>query len=93
MHMLNASTLTHGLNDSPIGIRAWLLQRWQKWSDKNAGLDAVSYREFVLTQAVAEPPAGCAFLLGDVHSPGRFGHFENPEALAGDVRETLRKLR
>lgn len=157
VHMLDASTLTHGLNDSPIGMLAWLLQRWKKWSDKNADFDAVFSRDFVLTQAtvfwvtqsigtsirmyrntvrhpwtpshdrrpVVEPPAGFTFLLGDVYPPGvrtveeriaafvhgpsydsfnvvnvnahpkggHFGHFENPEAFVGDVRETFRKLR
>lgn len=37
VYMLDASTLTHGPNDSPIGMLAWLLQRWKKWSDKNNG--------------------------------------------------------
>jgi hypothetical protein len=27
VHMLDAQTLTHGLNDSPAGMLAWLLQR------------------------------------------------------------------
>ncbi|WP_329190840.1 epoxide hydrolase [Actinacidiphila glaucinigra] len=51
VHMLDASTLSHGLNDSPIGMLAWLLQRWKKWSDKNADFDSVFTRDFVLTQA------------------------------------------
>ncbi|CAL9353625.1 epoxide hydrolase family protein [Streptomyces sp. enrichment culture] len=51
VHMLDASTLSHGLNDSPIGMLAWLLQRWKKWSDKNNDFDAVFSRDFVLTQA------------------------------------------
>ena len=51
VHMLDASTLTHGLNDSPIGMLAWLLQRWKKWSDKNGDVDAVFSRDFILTQA------------------------------------------
>ncbi|WP_329310038.1 epoxide hydrolase family protein [Streptomyces sp. NBC_01262] len=50
-HMLDASTLTHGLNDSPIGMLAWLLQRWKKWSDKNGDFEKAFPRDFVLTQA------------------------------------------
>jgi hypothetical protein len=49
--MLDASTLTHGLNDSPIGMLAWLLQRWKKWSDKNGDFEKAFPRDFVLTQA------------------------------------------
>ncbi|MEW2294389.1 epoxide hydrolase [Streptomyces sp. NPDC006743] len=50
-HMLDASTLTHGLNDSPIGMLAWLLRRWKKWSDKRGDFEADFSRDFILTQA------------------------------------------
>ena len=51
VHMLDAQTLTHGLNDSPAGMLAWLLQRWKKWSDKNGDFEAVFSPDFILTQA------------------------------------------
>ncbi|MFB7493442.1 epoxide hydrolase family protein [Streptomyces sp. NPDC056161] len=51
VHMLDASTLSHGLNDSPVGMLAWLLQRWKKWSDKRGDFDANFPRDFILTQA------------------------------------------
>jgi len=157
VHMLDAQTLTHGLNDSPVGMLAWLVQRWKKWSDKNGDFDEAFPRDFILTQATAfwatqsigssirmyrntirypwtpshdrqpvvEAPAGFTFLLGDVYPPGvrtpqeriaafengptrglfnvvnvnahhkggHFLHYENPEAVTEDVRETFRKLR
>jgi pimeloyl-ACP methyl ester carboxylesterase len=157
VHMLDAQTITHGLNDSPAGMLAWVLQRWKKWSDKNGDFDAVFSRDFILTQATTlwvtqsigssirmyrnsvrhpwvpshdrqptvESPAGFTFLLGDVYPPGvrtveeriaafengptrgvfnvvnvnahhkggHFGHYENPEAFIGDVRETFRGVR
>jgi hypothetical protein len=34
VHMLDGQTLTHGLNDSPIGLLAWILKRWKTWSDR-----------------------------------------------------------
>ncbi|PSM42979.1 epoxide hydrolase [Streptomyces dioscori] len=157
VHMLDASTLSHGLNDSPVGMLAWLMQRWKKWSDKNGEFDAVFSRDFVLTQAtifwvtqsigssirmyrntvrypwtpshdrqpLVEAPAGFTLLLGDAFPPGvssveervaafehgpsrevfnpvnvnaherggHFGHYENPEAFIGDIRETFRRVR
>ncbi|WP_234444355.1 hypothetical protein [Streptomyces sp. NRRL F-525] len=147
VHTLDASTLTHGLNDSPIGMLARLLQRWKKWSDKNNDFDAVFSRDFILTQAtvfrvtqsigtslrtyrntvrrpwtplhdrrpVVEPPAGvtppsceeriAAFENGPTRAMfnvvnvnahrkgGHFGHYENPGAHVGDVRETFREAR
>jgi len=51
VHMLDAQTLTHGLNDSPAGMLAWILQRWRKWSDKNGVFEDVYDRDFILTNA------------------------------------------
>ncbi|MGW5568450.1 epoxide hydrolase family protein [Streptomyces tendae] len=34
-HILDPQTLTHGLNDSPVGMLAWVLKRWKTWSDRN----------------------------------------------------------
>ncbi|MEV2273889.1 epoxide hydrolase family protein [Nonomuraea africana] len=53
VHMLDASTLTHGLNDSPIGMLAWLLRRWKKWSDKRSDFDENFPRDFILAEATA----------------------------------------
>ena len=51
VHMLDAQTITHGLNDSPTGMLAWLLQRWKKWSDKNGDFAAAFPRDHILTNA------------------------------------------
>jgi pimeloyl-ACP methyl ester carboxylesterase len=51
VHMLDAQTVTHGLNDSPVGLLAWILQRWRKWSDKNGVFEDVFDRDFILTNA------------------------------------------
>lgn len=51
VHMLDASTLTHGLNDSPIGMLAWLLPRWKKWGDRKNDFDAGFSRDFILARA------------------------------------------
>ena len=51
VHMLDGQTVTHGLNDSPAGMLAWILQRWRKWSDKNGDFEEVFNRDFILTNA------------------------------------------
>jgi hypothetical protein len=51
VHMLDAQTITHALNDSPAGMLAWVLQRWKKWSDKNGVFEDVFDRDFILTNA------------------------------------------
>ncbi|GAA4323712.1 epoxide hydrolase [Mucilaginibacter gynuensis] len=52
VHMLDAQTLTHALNDSPIGMLAWILQRWKKWSDKNAPFTDSYTKDDVITFAM-----------------------------------------
>lgn len=51
VHMLDAQTLTHALNDSPVGMLAWILQRWKHWSDKHGDFEAVFTRDHILTNA------------------------------------------
>ncbi|MFR9794774.1 epoxide hydrolase family protein [Streptomyces sp. MS06] len=50
-HMLDGQTLTHGLNDSPAGMLAWILKRWRKWSDPATDFDEVFPADHILTNA------------------------------------------
>lgn len=51
VHMLDAQTLTHGLNDSPAGMLAWILKRWKKWSDQNGNFEEAYPVDHILTNA------------------------------------------
>jgi pimeloyl-ACP methyl ester carboxylesterase len=42
-------TLGYGLNDSPAGLAAWILDKWRSWSDSDGDLDARFGRDFLLT--------------------------------------------
>lgn len=42
-------TLGYGLNDSPAGLAAWLLEKWRAWSDSGGDLEAHFSRDFLLT--------------------------------------------
>ena len=52
VHMLDAQTITHALNDSPIGMLAWILQRWKKWSDRSAPFESTHSKDEVITFAM-----------------------------------------
>ncbi|HEU5134744.1 MAG TPA: epoxide hydrolase [Steroidobacteraceae bacterium] len=45
-------TLADGLNDSPIGLAAWLTEKFQRWSDCDGDLDACYTRDEMLTNAM-----------------------------------------
>jgi pimeloyl-ACP methyl ester carboxylesterase len=42
-------TVGYGLNDSPAGLAAWLLEKWRAWADSSGDLDATFSRDFLLT--------------------------------------------
>jgi hypothetical protein len=33
MHMSKPQTLAYGLNDSPVGLAAWITEKFRGWSD------------------------------------------------------------
>ncbi len=42
-------SLGYGLNDSPAGLTAWILEKWRSWADSRGDLDARFSRDFLLT--------------------------------------------
>ncbi len=52
VHVLDPSTLSYGLSDSPTGLLAWILQRWRSWSDNGGDLETVFSKDDLLTHAM-----------------------------------------
>jgi pimeloyl-ACP methyl ester carboxylesterase len=42
-------TVGYGLNDSPAGLAAWILEKWRSWADSSGNLDERFSRDFLLT--------------------------------------------
>jgi pimeloyl-ACP methyl ester carboxylesterase len=42
-------TLGYGLNDSPAGLAAWILEKWRSWTDSGGDPDARIGRDLLLT--------------------------------------------
>jgi pimeloyl-ACP methyl ester carboxylesterase len=42
-------TLAYGLNDSPVGLAAWIVEKWREWSDCGGDLDRRFSRDELLT--------------------------------------------
>ena len=42
-------TVGYGLNDSPAGLAAWILEKWRGWADSAGDIDATFSRDFLLT--------------------------------------------
>jgi pimeloyl-ACP methyl ester carboxylesterase len=42
-------TLAYGLTDSPVGLAAWIAEKWSAWTDCGGDLDSVISRDVLLT--------------------------------------------
>jgi pimeloyl-ACP methyl ester carboxylesterase len=42
-------TLSYGLNDSPAGLAAWIVEKWRTWGDTDGDVDAHFSRDVLLT--------------------------------------------
>lgn len=51
VHTLDPGTLAYGLSDSPVGMLAWILERWAKWSNNNGNIEHVFSKNDLLTHA------------------------------------------
>jgi hypothetical protein len=49
VHSRDHQTLAWALNDSPVGLAAWLLERRRNWSDCGGDLESRYSRDFLLT--------------------------------------------
>jgi len=49
--IVDPQTLAYGLHDSPVGMLAWLLERWRAWSDCNDDVESRFSRDAMLTNA------------------------------------------
>jgi pimeloyl-ACP methyl ester carboxylesterase len=42
-------TLGYALNDSPVGLAAWIVEKWRSWTDSGGDADTYLTRDFLLT--------------------------------------------
>jgi pimeloyl-ACP methyl ester carboxylesterase len=49
MHQTRPQTLAYGLNDSPLGLAAWTIEKFYSWSDCHGDLESVFTKDELLT--------------------------------------------
>ena len=96
-------TLAYGLNDSPVGLAAWIIEKLRSWSDCGGDLDRRLDRDEVLTEVMlywTTETIGSSMRLyrGARRRPLRFGKDERAPSLAvgalsgGDAREPTSRM-
>jgi len=81
-------TLAYGINDSPIGLAAWIIEKFYSWTDHNGDLQQIYSRDELLTNLTiywVTQTAGSAFRIyyETMHHPpaARDGRIEVPTAI------------
>jgi pimeloyl-ACP methyl ester carboxylesterase len=96
--------LAPGLNDSPAGLAAWIVEKFRAWSDCGGDVESRFTKDELLTHAlfpkdISQPPREWAQRFFNVQrwtEMPRGGHFaalEEPEKLAEDIRAWFRQFR
>jgi microsomal epoxide hydrolase len=67
-------TLAYGLNDSPVGLAAWQIEKFRSWSDCNGDVEARFTKDELLTNTMIY------WLTGTAGSSSRM-YFENTRAI------------
>jgi pimeloyl-ACP methyl ester carboxylesterase len=84
-HATKPQTLAVGLNDSPAGLAAWIIEKFWRWGDHDGDLAAAFGRDRLLTNltiywATATIGSSIQLYFESMRDPGRPGRSEAPTA-------------
>ena len=48
-HASKPQTLAYGLNDSPVGLAAWIVEKYHRWGDTGGNIESRFSKDFLLT--------------------------------------------
>lgn len=49
IHATKPQTLSYALNDSPVGLAAWIIEKFRRWSDNDGDVESAFARDELLT--------------------------------------------
>jgi pimeloyl-ACP methyl ester carboxylesterase len=49
MHRTKPMTLSYGLNDSPVGLCAWIIEKFRGWSDNEGKIESIFSKQELLS--------------------------------------------
>ena len=94
-------TLAYGLNDSPAGLAAWIVEKWRTWSDCGGDVESVYTKDELLTNVMIYWATGTInssvrYYYENGHTPPpvpRDKRVEVPVAVAAFPKELMRPPR
>lgn len=85
-HSSKPETLAFGLNDSPAGLAAWIIEKFRRWSDCDGNLESRFTKDELLTNltiywATETINSSIRLYYETAHNPGQWGRVEVPTGM------------
>jgi pimeloyl-ACP methyl ester carboxylesterase len=85
-------TLAHSLNDSPVGLAAWIVEKFRAWSDANGDVESRFTKDELLTNVMlywvtGTAPSSVRMYYDFVREPLRTGRIERPVGMLMSMKD------
>jgi pimeloyl-ACP methyl ester carboxylesterase len=85
-------TLAHSLNDSPVGLAAWIVEKFRAWSDSNGNVESRFSKDELITNLMVywvtgTAPASVRMYYDFVREPLKAGRVERPVGMLMSTKD------
>ena len=85
-------TLAHALNDSPVGLAAWILEKFRSWSDSGGNLESRFSKDELLTNltiywVTGTAPSSVRIYYEFIREPLKAGRLETPVGMLMSTKD------
>jgi pimeloyl-ACP methyl ester carboxylesterase len=92
LQMSKPQTLATALNDSPVGLAAWIVEKFRAWSDCNGNVESRFSKDELLTNLMVywvtgTAPASVRMYYDFVHEPLKTGKIERPVGMLMSTKD------
>lgn len=97
-HSSKPQTLAYGLNDSPVGLAAWIIEKFRRWSDCDGDLEKNFTKDELLTNltiywATETINSSIRLYYETARDPGQWGESKVPTGLLMPTHDLFRTPR
>jgi pimeloyl-ACP methyl ester carboxylesterase len=92
LQMSKPQTLAHSLNDSPVGLAAWIVEKFRAWSDSGGNLESRFSKDELLTNLMiywvtGTAPASVRIYYEFSREPVTEGRIERPVGMLMSTKD------
>jgi pimeloyl-ACP methyl ester carboxylesterase len=92
LQMSKPQTLAHSLSDSPVGLAAWIVEKFRAWSDSGGDVESRFSKDELLTNVMVywvtgTAPASVRIYYDFVREPQKAGRIERPVGMLMSTKD------